>query len=426
MKIDQYRRLLVLSNNSFSKSNSNGRTLGSLLQGWPKDKIAQFCISSEGADFEVCDNYFCVTDRDVLRSTITLRPAARRNLKDGNRIDANSYNGHVRHRKTTLKMFARNWAWMLGIWKGRDFWKWVEDFHPDIVLLQSGESFFMHKLAQQIVNKSKAELAVFNTEASYFFKKDFFAIDGWFGKLLFPIYQWMYRIYFKSFMEQCGKQIYGNELLRRDYDKEFGKENSIVLYTASTLLFSPKELNEETPVFSYLGTLGFERPKALKEIASVLSSINENYKLDVYGFARNKEMEDDLRSCPSIRFHGAVSYEEVKIIIQTSDFLIHAESQSEKWAESLRYGFSTKIADSISSGKIFILYCSPNIACAKYIQENGAGIFASNLEELKEKLLSVLKSNDDRKIILDHSKKIASQNHDSLTNISRMKEYLLS
>ena len=53
----EYPRLLVLSNNSFSKSNSNGRTLGSLLQGWPKDKIAQFCISTDGPDFEVCDNY---------------------------------------------------------------------------------------------------------------------------------------------------------------------------------------------------------------------------------------------------------------------------------------------------------------------------------------------------------------------------------
>lgn len=58
----EYPRLLVLSNNSLSKSNSNGRTLGSLLQGWPKERLAQFAIMCIDPDFDVCENYYQVRD----------------------------------------------------------------------------------------------------------------------------------------------------------------------------------------------------------------------------------------------------------------------------------------------------------------------------------------------------------------------------
>ena len=116
-----YPRILVLSNNSFSLSNSNGRTLGSLFHGWPKDRIAQFCVSSDGADFDVCNNYYCITDGDVIHSLLTLRAAPRHNLKNGLKINSNRQGGYIRHRKTSFKMLCRNTAWILGLWKVRQF-----------------------------------------------------------------------------------------------------------------------------------------------------------------------------------------------------------------------------------------------------------------------------------------------------------------
>jgi len=423
---ESYPRLLVLSNNSFSKANSNGRTLCSLLQGWPKDHIAQFCISSDGADFDVCENYFCVTDGDVLHATLTLKVAPRRNLLDGDKIDANSRDGHVVHRKTTPKMFARNIAWQLGLWRGREFEKWVADFAPDIILLQNGESYFMHNLAMSLAQRTDASLAVFNTEGYYFFKNDYFAGDGYIGRLLFKLYRGKYNSVFRKFMDVCEKQIYGNELLRNDYDREFGSENSKVIYTGSSLTFNPPIFNDSRIMFSYLGNMGFDRPNALKEVAEVLGAINPDFRLDVYGFAKSKQMEDDLRSCPFIRFHGAVPYEKVVEVIQQSHFLFHVETQADKWAESLRYGFSTKIADSIASGKIFVLYSSPDIAGARYMIETEAGIFASTKEELKKKITKVLNSKSVKNRITHSAHIAAEKNHNLRHNSDAMKEYLCS
>jgi len=421
-----YPKLLVLSNNSFSKSNSNGRTLSSLLRGWPKDRIAQFCISSDGADFDVCENYFCVTDADVLRSTMHLKAAKRRDLKDKAKIDANSKNGHVVHRKTSFKMLARNIAWQLGFWRGANFNKWIDSFHPDIIMLQNGESYFMHNLAMKLARRTGARLAMFNTEGHYFFKHDYFAADGSLGRILFKCYQFKYKSVVKKFMAICEKQIYGNELLQSDYDSEFGSKNSKVIYTGSSLTFTPPTFKDNKVIFSYLGNMGFDRPKALKEVAEVLGSINPEFRLDVYGFAKSKHMENDLRSCPFIRFHGAVPYERVVEVMGQSHFLFHVETQIEDWAESLRYGFSTKIADSIASGKIFILYSSPEIAGAKYIISTEAGIFASTKEELKKKIIEVLNSGSVRDKIA-HSARIASErNHNPKRNSDIMMEYLCS
>ena len=291
--------------------------------------------------------------------------------------------------------------------------------------MQNGESFFMHNLTLKISNKYNSRLAIFNTEGYYFFKKDYFAKDGFLGRLLFNGYQALYKYYYKCFMKSCVKQIYGNELLRQDYDREFGNTDSCVIYTGSNIAFVPVTIKPAIPVFCYLGNMGFNRPDALIEFAEVLQSIDSRYKLDVYGFAKDKAMEDKLNGCNAIRFHGAVSYDEVLNVIEGSDYLVHVESQCEIFRESLRYGFSTKIADSIASGKIFILYSSPEIAGAQYIMSNKAGIFASTKDDLKNKIIEVLNSEEVKSNIEVCAKKTALMNHDPVTNADKMHKYLI-
>ena len=66
----QRKKVLVISNNCFSLSNSNGRTLGNLFVGWPKSDLAQFCVIAQDPNWELCDNYYCLEDKTVLKSFI--------------------------------------------------------------------------------------------------------------------------------------------------------------------------------------------------------------------------------------------------------------------------------------------------------------------------------------------------------------------
>lgn len=419
----KYPRLLVLANNSFSKSNSNGRTLGSLLQGWPKDRLAQFCLSTDGPDFDVCTNYYCVTDGDALRATLRFSAARRRDLSDASAYANSNYvAGKKRFRKTALKMLGRNLLWNLGIWQGKQFWEWVSDFNPDIVLVQSGDSFFMHDLARKVIKRTGAKLAIFNTEAAFLFKGDYFRPDANFiEKCIFPIYKAVYNRSFRKFMAMIYSAIYGNNLLQKDYEGILGyPPKSNVIYTGSEIDTSPKEFNPSNLKFAYLGNMGFMRPKALAQVGAVLQKISPQYHLDVYGEPQTEENEQLLKAARGLHFHGVVDYSKVKEVIADSDFLFHVEYDSPQYAETLKYGFSTKIADSVKSQRIFVLFAPETIACSKYIMQTGAGVYASNISDLETRLRAIIQDGEARQALLEREATIADQNHNSFTNVNKM------
>ena len=70
-----HKNILVLSNNCFSESNSNGRTLGNLFYNYPKSNIAQLCVIANDPNWKLCDNYFVVEDSAVLRAFFRFKKA---------------------------------------------------------------------------------------------------------------------------------------------------------------------------------------------------------------------------------------------------------------------------------------------------------------------------------------------------------------
>ena len=198
------------------------------------------------------------------------------------------------------------------------------------------------------------------------------------------------------------------------------------MYTGSGLSFDDSDLHVNNPTFTYLGNFGYDRPLALVEIAEVLQTINTSYKLDIYGKIPSNAIKELFDNCPGINFKGMIPYDEVINVIRSSTILFHAEAQTEKYEESLRYGFSTKIADSISSGHPFLMYSSPEIAGAKYILETGSGWHAKDKKELLERITSILSDQITRKNVLEVAKIIAKENHSIENNSKVFKEALLS
>ncbi len=423
-----YRRLLVLSNNSFSTTDSNGRTLGGLLKGWPMDCIAQFCISTDGVDPEVCTNYFCVSDGDVVRSTLTFTPSRGRRLDRGECVNFNRRGGRKRFRKTAARMLARNAMWWAGLWRGRQFWRWIDSFKPEVVLLQSGDSWFMHHLALKIERETGARLAVFNTEAMALIDGDWLDVHdsgGVVERLLFPLYKGVYRRYFDRFMRHCRLCVYGNERLARDYAGIFdsnGGRTDLVIYATSDIVAQQGDAGNRKPVFSYLGNLGLDRPKALVEVGKTLQSLSPEYVLDVYGTPYTEAEERLLNSSRGVTLHRRVDYDEVKKIMAKSDFLFHVEHDSPGLTDTLRYGFSTKIADSLASGRVFVLYGPRDTAAADYITDNEAGIVASTPQELGERLMECISDPGLYDRIVDNALRFAAFNHDPGVNATRLQQ----
>lgn len=413
-----YPRVLVISNNSFSLSNSNGRTLGLLFKGWPKDKLAQFCITSDGPDWDICNRYFCVSDRQALKSLLTLTGAKHNDLLE---YKTKAPPKTKRIKRTAIKSLIRHCIWCSGIWMKGDFKAWIKAFTPNIVIIQSGDTAFTHDLARKISMHFRAKLVFFNTEGVFFLKENFL-YKGFCDRVFFPVYRQLYRHSYRKAMHSASYAFYLNDLIKQDNDSVFNVPG-MVIYNTSLIRPSTFFFDSDDPVISYFGNFGFDRSKVLVEVANILESAGIRSIINVYGKGF-PEIEERLKGCSGIAFHGFVPYEKILEVISKSDVLLHVESQEAEFSESLRYGFSTKIADCLSSGRPFLLYASPSIACSQYLIKNDCAWFADTPESLISSLHSIVFDESERRRKL-HNACIVSENNHSVSKNSRTFQNIL-
>lgn len=387
-----YPRTLIISRNALSQGGSNGKVLGQLFSCWQGDKLAQFYSYNELPDNPKCTRYWRVTDRDALHSFLSLR-------KYGGKINNKELKepiqlpGQVANpvKKSPLTLLLRDLVWNSNRWRSQAFWKWVEEFNPEIIVLMAGASSFTHKIALDVARKFAIPLVVFNTE-NYFFKNyNYLERKGW--RMFYPLYKWQSDRMFRRLMKYSSHEVYNNNYLERLYRNGFGKEGSVI-FQATSLTPLPKKRNRDKLVFSYAGNLGLERHKALIEIGKVLQKISREYVLDVYGRVTSSDVKAELENAIGIRFHGLVPYNQVLKVIEDSDFMIHAESFDPFWVKDLCSAFSTKISDILASGRCLILYAAESLACVEYVIQNQCGCVITDPMKLEEHLRNLL--NDDK------------------------------
>lgn len=425
--MDSNKRVMVVSNNCFSPSNSNGRTLGNLFYGWPKENLAQFCVIAQDPAWDVCDNYYCLEDKTMFAAFKHCKRAVGRILQmhpeaNEKRVDPADTKRGLVGKKTLLKMMLREMVWAFNRWKSNEFEKWVDEFNPNVVVLQFGDSSFMIDIALYIAQSRNIPLVVYNTEGYYFFEKYWYSRSST-DVLLFPFFKYNYHKRVKRLMDYASHSIYLNEELKADYDIAFNKQSTVIYNSSSMQMGNSPKFIEGNVKVSYLGGLGHGRDLAIIDVGDVLTSINKNLHIDVYGPA-NEDVLKRLSKAKGVEYHGIVSYDKVVDVINKSDILFHVEPIS-KDCDYLKYGFSGKIADSLTSGKCFVLYAPKELACSKYIINNMCGWHAENKDDLQQILLNIFNNKKERDITLEKAKQLAKENHSFVRNAQMFHEILI-
>lgn len=414
-----FPRVLTISNECLSSVSSNGRTLRNFLLGWPKDKLAQFFLRNVAPDFDVCDKYYYVSDSAALHSFLKGRAAS--GTLPTEAPSANSPKSSKKSRNA-ITMMVRNTVWNSMRWAGNDFYKWVDEFSPELILLQAGDCAFMFRLARKLAKKYSIPLVMYNSEGYYFKRFDYFRAKG-VAKLAYPLFYHNFCREFEKTIKRTTKTVYICDKLKNDYDAKFSLPSEVV-YTATQMTPSANERASGELKISYLGNLGVGRHEGLVEIANALQSISKDYKLDVYGKIPNDEVQTAFEACTGIRYMGFVSYDEVVDIMQKSDILVHTENFSDFYREDLKYAFSTKLADSLASGNCFLLYAPEEMACAEYLSKNEVAFVVSRKEELVPTLSEICKKTEARTRYVDNALRFVRQNHQAAKNAARFQEIL--
>ena len=419
---NKYPKLLVLSNNSLSENNSNGRTLAGFLQGWKKDCIAQIYTSGETPESKVCDNFYRIMDKEVLKCLFQKNSIGKKVTNSKNKTPVSNNSSKI-VKKTIFTIVLRDILWGTNVWWNKGLKEWLCDFSPDVLLFFAGESIFTYKMAIKISRFCDIPIVVYNSEGYYFKEKNYLKNSGVISEILYPLFHKNFQRVFKKLMKRAYHTVYINDKLKNDYNEELGLP-STTIYTASNVIPKTKSEMNEIPRISYLGNLGIGRHIPLCEIAEALYEINKDYKLDIYGKIPNDDVKKAFDECSSVNYCGVVPYSEVVDIMHKSDLLVHGEAFSDFTRWDLKYAFTTKIADSLSSGTCFFVYAPEDLACSEYLIENKSAVVVTDKSKLKEALEEVLTNDKIRNEYIKKGIEIAELNHNSKKNCEKFQSIL--
>ena len=164
----------------------------------------------------------------------------------------------------------------------------------------------------------------------------------------------------------------------------------------------------------YCGNLGVGRDVPIDELAKALYDVDKNAKLDIYGKFVSDESQKTVCANPNVCYHGFVDYSEIPNLMSRASMLVHCENNGR--LENLRYAFSTKIADSISGNRPFLVYASREYPFVKYLSDNQSAHIASDYDELKTVLKRCIGDKQYLYKYTSNAMALSAQNHNSGVN----------
>ncbi len=384
-------RVLVITNKCFSKNEANGKTMANYFHNIDKKDIAQLYMSGI-PDTNICVNNYQIKDVDVIKSLV------KRN-KCGNVILEQDISGMVEGTnatvtKTPFKALVRELCWSICPWESEEFKKWLNEFSPTCIFLCFADNAFLAKMAIKIARKRQIPIILYSTENHCFKEYNYMNNKK---SILYKIFR---RNLYNSLLElddYLDGAVFNIPELVDLYSNVLSVECKYA-YMSTTVDFCHNYIlpeNQDDFTISYIGNLFLNRHKALIEIADSIQEIGLDIKINIYG-KMISEIKDELLSHPNIVYCGFINSGEVIDVIRKSNLLIHAEYISEFINEEVKYGFSTKISDSVCSGSILFAYGDKNSAGINFLNNTKSAFVVTDKGLLSETLKDALFSLEKR------------------------------
>lgn len=418
----QFPRVLVISHNVFSPSTAMGRTLKEFFVGWDNQCIAQLYFHSEVPTDIVCENYFRITDVDVVKSIFSRKPFSKKFPKTeiqlsrvNPRTDTSILSAIYQYsrKRTSLIYLLRNLIWKLGVWQSRDLEAWIENFDPQIIFFASGDYSFSYDITYKIAKNRNIPVITYCCDDYYLQKIPAYAILRKYYHALFMKSVNNLMLYTSRIITICDNMTF-------EYSTLF-KTQIETIYTIKSDFNNINASDDEEYMhkFVYLGNLGLNRHKPLIELAHSINANqlagNDSY-IHVYSSEKRKRILKAFSKEPGIIFHGEVSKSEVDKIIQKSEYVLHVESFRKKEIEKIRYSISTKIPDLLASNSNILVYGPRYIASVDYLETHNAAVILSKDNLLADLQHYMSESEDIKQKRRINAKELVESNHDSIKN----------
>lgn len=405
-------KVLIVSHNPFSKTQNNGKTLEAIFNKYPKDCIFQLFFSDLFPDLAYCNNYFRITDKDVIINRISISKQKRYTTNFGfdEQKPILQNTTHISFKKKIQHFpLIRDLIWDFGKWKFDDLFRWVENNTPDYIFFVGGQYNFSHRIARYLSDKYQLPLVIYFTDDYYINPIN----RNWYDKLE---KKRMCRFYNKTVRKASLCYVIGSKMANV-YERHFNKE----FYYIMNMVPLNKKLEmkpHDDIIISYFGGLHLNRWKQIVRLGNIVKEINVDSKLHirlyVYSKSLSQEIEDSFIDS-NVEYKGFVSNESILTEFSKSDILLHVESDDAYYKSLTKLSVSTKLPEYLSTGRCVLGFGPKDVASMELLSENHIGFVvssASSDKEIKDKLVELAQNGDLRYHISDNAYQFALNNFD--------------
>lgn len=372
-------RILVVSNNPFSFTSNNGKTLFSFFNDTGFE-LLQIYFSEEAPNIE--GNYLQVNEKLILKGLLNRNsPWQFYHNKEHNIYAEKTINKQSKWKnkfKTSrLVREMREYIWKIKEIKDDFFIKKVQQFNPNIIFFCAGDTLFSYQIVEKLLNITSAKLVTFVTD-------DYVTITNNLSTL---------EVYRRKRIEKYLKKIINNSqvfyvispMMKHYYDEKFLVNSKVILNMTEDLLLPNQSKKKLYETIVYAGGLHLNRNRTIMQLITYIVKLNDDYgmnlRLDIY--SNNKIEESILKKLNAekyVRNQGHINTMQLKQVLNKADYLLFVESFDEEMILSTKYSLSTKVPEYLSLMKPIIAIGPKEISSINYLEDCSFTLNSLNID----------------------------------------------
>jgi hypothetical protein len=366
-------KILILGTVLFNQNNQS-RAFESYFSSSEKIQLAQFFSNSQITQTSNVSTFFQITDLMLLKKWLGDKSdcgITKNDFLKKNKLNkpSNNFVGFLYSLgKIKLPFFRilRKILWKKKFWNNKKFIQWVENFKPDLLFLSFSDDFFLNEIALFLANHFHIPILSSISDDYYFNER--FSLDPFYF-----LYRFLYKSLINQILAKYPHAIFIGDLIKKIYTEKFHLVSETIFLSSSwsTLDFQPINIHKQI-LLIYFGNLNLGRLENLIKISSFLSKNKIDFQFDIYSGSISKR-EKSLMNKSNLTFCGFLSYQDLSYIIKKYDFIVITENFKNKHITNTKYSISTKVADSLKSGKSLFIYGPKEAGAINYL-------FSENIE----------------------------------------------
>lgn len=361
-------KVLVISYSPFSKIVNNGKTLSSFFENYSREFIAQFCFSGGDRVEDVCDNYYILTNDDVLRKKTGNAYSAFQipviPVNQEKKTGLKKVFGFFSQKRSPAAVYIKNYVW--GRADYSKAFEWIDQFDPDVVFFQGFSMAYGYDFALEVCERKNIPMILELTDD---YTHRLYPLS-----ILEKANQTRYRKAFTKALRFASKTIVISQLMKEEYESRFGGD-MVVMMNSVNVLHPACPCGRTPNDYVYAGNLLLNRWKVLRNLGKALLQVNPQATLNIYTpDVPPKRILKALSKVRSIRYGGKLTKEELECRLKTCEYVVHVEAFDKKNRKITRLSMSTKISEYVASGAKVLAIGPSDVASMRCLDANRLGV----------------------------------------------------